>query len=141
MVIQHKEKLENDKAALELLLSENGDKCIDYKAQLEQAKKDLADINKPELTSSQFDDIQEAVKSGIATFDFDDTDNFDKDFNNDYDNKICLENFDFTNHTDLVEMIVEKVSKLFVEKLDTTEADNHTGITGIPNGDTMSDTE
>ena len=92
---------------------------------------DLKDIDKPELTPSQLDDIHEAVESGVSEFDFSDTDNFDKEFNIDYDNRIQLENFDFTNHTDLVEIIVEKVSKLFVEddcpedELDTTEADNH----------------
>ena len=34
-----------------------------------------------------------------------------------------------------------KLNSMNKEELDTTEADNHVGITGIPNGDTMSDTE
>ena len=112
---------------LKKAITEHKDFTGTYEGQLKQAEQDLKDIDKPELTPSQLDDIYEAVEKGVSEFDFSDTDNFDKEFNIDYDNKIQLENFDFTNHTDLVEMIVEKVSKLFVEaeELDTTEVDNH----------------
>jgi len=117
---------------LKKAITEHKDFTGTYESQLKQAEQDLKDIDKPVLTPSQLDDVYEAVEKGVDEFDFSDTDNFDKDFNIDYDNKICLENFDFTNQTDLVEMIVEKVSKLFVEaecledELDTTEVDNHT---------------
>jgi len=123
----NKEQLEVNIAALELLVNETTDKSKDFTAQLEQAKKDLADVNKPVLTPSQLDNIQEAIESGVGDFDFSDHDNYDKDFELDYDSKIQLSNFDFVNQQDLVEMIVEKVHKLFVEaeELDTTEADNH----------------
>jgi len=122
-----KEQLETNIAALKLLVNETADKSKDFTAQLEQAKKDLADVNKPVLTPSQLDDIQEAIESGVSDYDFSDHDNYDKDFELDYDGKVQLSNFDFVNQQDLVEMIVEKVHKLFVEaeELDTTEADNH----------------
>jgi len=123
----NKEQLEVNIAALQLLVNETTDKSKDFTAQLEQAKKDLADVNKPVLTPSQLDDIQEAIESGVSDYDFSDHDNYDKDFELDYDGKVQLSNFDFVNQQDLVEMIVEKVHKLFVEaeELDTTEADNH----------------
>ena len=122
-----KEQLEVNIAALQLLVNETTDKSKDFTAQLEQAKKDLADVNKPVLTPSQLDDIQEAIESGVGNFDFEDLDNYDKEFELDYDGRVQLSNFDFVNQQDLVEMIVEKVHKLFVEaeELDTTEADNH----------------
>ena len=122
-----KEQLETNIAALELLVNETTDKSVDFKAQLEQAKKDLADVNKPVLTPSQLDDVQEAIEAGVSEFDFSDTDNYDKDFELDYDGRVQLSNFDITNQQELVEMIVEKVHKLFVEaeELDTTEDDNH----------------
>ena len=127
----NKEQLETNIAALELLVNETADKSTDFKAQLAQAKQELADINKPELTPSQMDDIYEAVERGVSNFDFCDSDNYDKEFGIDYDGRVYFENLELTNSTDLVEMIVEKVSKLFVEakcpedELDTTEADNH----------------
>jgi len=125
-----KEQLEVNIAALQLLVNETTDKSKDFTTQLDQAKKDLADVNKPVLTPSQLDDIQEAIESGVSDYDFSDHDNYDKDFELDYDGKVQLSNFDFVNQQDLVEMIVEKVHKLFVEaeELDTTEVDNHATV-------------
>ena len=120
-----KEQLEVNIAALELLVNETTDKSKDFTAQLEQAKKDLADINKPELTSMQFDNLFEAVESGVSGYDFSDSDNFDYEFDIDHDNKIELNNLDLTNSQDLVEAIVEELNKLFTERLDLTETDNH----------------
>ena len=122
-----KKELETNKAALELLLSENGDKCIDYKAQITKIEQELKDLGKPELTPSQLDDIYEAVESGVGEFDFSDEDNYNSEFELDYDNRVTLSNLELCNHQDLVQMIVDKVNKLFVEaeELDTTEDDNH----------------
>jgi hypothetical protein len=82
---------------------------------LEQAKKDLASFNKPELTGSQLDDIQEAIESAVGNFDFDDSDNYNKEFELDYDGRVQLSNLEFENAQELIESIVEKVHKLFVE--------------------------
>ena len=112
---------------LKKAIAEHKDFSATYQSDLKEAEQELKDIDKPVLTPSQLDDIYEAVEKGVSEFDFSDTDNFDKEFSIDYNDKVCLDNFDFTNTTDLVEMIVEKVSKLFVEaeELDTTEVDNH----------------
>ena len=118
-----KEQLEVNIAALELLVNETTDKSKDFTAQLEQAKKDLADVNKPILTASQLDDIQEAIEYAVDKYDFSDTDNYEKDFELDYDSKVCLSNFDLINQADLVEMIVDRVHKLFVEAEDEPTAD------------------
>ena len=120
-----KEQLETNIAALELLVNETTDKSIDFKAQLEQAKQELANINKPELTPMQFDNLYEAVESGVSGYDFSDQDNFDTEFELDYDNKVTLSNLDLSNSQDLVEAIVEELNKLFTERLDLTETDNH----------------
>ena len=88
---------------------------------LEQAKKDLASFNKPELTGSQLDDIQEAVESAVGNFDFDDANNYDKEFELDYDGRVQLSHLDFTNAQELIEAVVEKVIKLFVEVEDKDE--------------------
>ena len=87
-----------------------------YLNDLSLAKKQLAEVNKPILTSGQLDEITEAVESAVGNFDFSDEDNYDKDFSINYDNKIQLENFDFTNAQELIEAVVEEVHKLFVEK-------------------------
>ena len=122
-----KEQLEVNIAALELLVNETTDKSKDFTAQLEQAKKDLADVNKPVLTPSQLDDIQEAIEAGIESFDFCDNDNYSIEYGIDYDGKVHCESIELSDHYNLTEMIAKKVHALFVEaeELDTTEPDNH----------------
>ena len=102
-------------SGLEKAIEEKTADASRFQDELKATKKQLADVNKPELTGSQLDDIQEAIEKAVDTFDFDDTDNYDKEFELDYDGRVQLAHFDFTNTQDLVEMIVEKVHKLFVE--------------------------
>ena len=117
--------LETKIEGLKKAIAEHKDFAGTYEGDLARAEQELKDIDKPELTSLQFDNLYEAVESGVSGYDFSDSDNFDYEFGIDYDNRVQLENFDLSNSTDLVEAIVEEVSKLFTEKLDTTEADNH----------------
>jgi len=121
------EELEKAVLMLEERVETNKTMNKGYEADLIKAKKDLADINKPELTAAQLDLVWMAIESGVNSYDFSDSDNFDKEFGIDYDGKVTLESFDINNSQELVESISEEVSKLFAEaeELDTTEADNH----------------
>ena len=119
------EELEKAVLMLEEQVETNKSLGMNYLEDLTKAKKDLADVNKPELTPLQFDNLYEAVESGVSSYDFSDTDNFDTEFGIDYDGRVTLESFDINNSQELVEAIVEELTKLFTEKLDTTEADNH----------------
>ena len=82
---------------------------------LESAKKALASFNKPELTGSQLDDINEAVEKAVGNFDFDDADNYNTEFELDYDAKVTISSFEFQSAQELIEAVVDQVSKLFVE--------------------------
>ena len=108
-------ELETKIEGLKKAIAEHKDFAGTYESDLAKTEQQLKDYNKIALPPVVFDDMYEAVEKGVSGFDFSDTDNFDKEFGIDYDGKVHLENFDFTNQTDLVEMIVEKVSKLFVE--------------------------
>ena len=107
--------LETKIEGLKKAIAEHKDFTGTYEGQLKIAEQDLKDIDKPELTSSQLDDIYEAVERGVEEFDFTDNDNYNTEFELDYDNKVTLSELELCNHQDLVEMIVEKVSKLFTE--------------------------
>ena len=107
--------LETKIKGLEKAIKEHDDFSVTYQSDLAKAEQELKDIDKPELTPSQLDDIYEAVEKGVSEFDFSDQDNYNTEFELDYDNRIELNNFELINSQDLVEMIVEKVSKLFVE--------------------------
>ena len=116
-----KEVLENKKSALELMLSESLDSQQDCQAQLAQIDQELKDLGKLELTPSQFDDIYEEIEKAVHYFDWNDTDNFEIEYGISYDGKVECESHEFRNSQDLVEMIVEKVSGLFVETIDDEE--------------------
>ena len=103
-IVMHEEALESSRHSV----------IVDTQ-DLEQAKKDLASFNKPELTGSQLDDINDAVEKAIGNFDFDDADNYNTEFELDYDAKVTISSFEFENAQELIDSIVEEVYKLFVE--------------------------
>ena len=118
-----KQELEQSVVMLEEALQSGLTQSKVAQADLTIAKQQLADINKPELTGSQLDDIQEAVEKAVGNFDFDDADNYDKEFELDYDGRVQLSSLDFTNAHELIEAVVEKVHKLFVE-VENEDEDN-----------------
>ena len=104
-------KIEALQAALETKVQEA--KAFD--GQIDTLKKQLEDLNKPQLTPKQFDAIREAIEEGVGQFDFDDTDNYSYDFHIDYDNRIAIESFSFDNAYDLGQEIYNAVEELFAE--------------------------
>ena len=110
---------------LEKAIQEHKADANRYEDQLKDTTQQLKDYNKPELTGSQLDDIQEAIEAGIENFDFSDSGNYNIEYGIDYDGKVHCENLELTDTYELTEAITEKVHRLFKEILDTTEADNH----------------
>jgi len=110
------EELEKAVLMLEEQVATNKTMSEVYLNDLELAKKQLAEVNKPELTGLQLDNIQETIESAVGNFDFDDAENYDKEFELDYDGRVQLSTLDFTNAQELIEAVVEKVHSLFVEK-------------------------
>ena len=106
-----KTKIEGLKKAI----AEHNDFAGTYTSDLAKAEQQLKDLNKPQLTPAQLDDIQEAIEAGIEEFDFSDTDNFEIDYGIDYDGRIQCESHEFINGSDLAEIICNAVYKLFKE--------------------------
>ena len=118
-----KVELEVKLEALQKLLEEKANEQTTYQNQIKDLEKQLEDLNKPKLTSKQFDAIKEAIETGVGQFDFDDTDNYSYDFHINYDNRIDLESFSFDNAYDLTEEIYSYVEELFAE-VEEDEVDN-----------------
>ena len=110
-----KKELEQSVMMLEDALQTSKTNATEYQEDLDIAKKQLANINKPVLTGEQFDNINEAVEAAVGNFDFDDAENYNTEFELDYDAKVTISSFEFQSAQELVEAIVEKVHKLFVE--------------------------
>ena len=100
---------------LKKAIAEHKDFAGTYESNLKEAEQELKDIDKPVLTASQLDDIHEAVETGVENFDFSDTDNFEIEYGIDYDGKVNCDSHDFRNSNDLVQMVCDKVSRLFKE--------------------------
>jgi len=122
--MNRKNELEQKIQMLEQKVVSNTSEMVSVQADLKIAKKQLEDINKPELTPLQFDLIQEAIEKGVDEFDFDDDGNYDKEFGINYDGKVHLESLDLTCTYELVEMITSRVHKLFTEAECPEEDDN-----------------
>ena len=100
---------------LKKAITEHKDFAGNYEDELKRMEQQLKDYNKPELTPMQLDDIYEAVEKAVNEFDFSDTDNFDIEYGIEYDGKVHCETHEINNTTDLVELICDKVTRLFKE--------------------------
>ena len=108
-----KEVLKNKKSALELMLSENNDLCIDYKAQISQIDQELSDLGKPETTSEFLDKLNETITEAVEGLELDDGVTCDLEI--DYDNRIAMSDFRFEDTHAVADKIYCAVEKLFAE--------------------------
>ena len=115
--------LETKIEGLKKAIAEHKDFAGNFEDELKRTEQELKDLGKIALPPVIFDDMYEAIEKGIGEFDFSDSDNYNTEFEIDYDNRVTLSNLELSNSTDLVEMIVEEVSKIFTE-MDCPEEDN-----------------
>ena len=101
-IVMHEEALESSRHSV----------IVDTQ-DLEKAKKDLADMNKPELTSHMYDVIFEAIEEGIGNFDFDDSELYDIEYELDYDGRVNASSIEFNSAIELNEKIMNKIEKCF----------------------------
>ena len=119
-----KEQLETNLAALKLLQQETNDKLTDHKVQISLLEKQLEDFNKPALEPAVFNQITEAIENAVNDFDFEDTDNYNIEYELDYDSRVSANSIEFQNTYDLQEEICNAVYKLFKEADCPTDEEN-----------------
>ena len=108
---------------LEKAIKEHQDFVNTYGNTLTTTKQQLVDLHKPELTPQQLEAIEGAVEQAVNEFDFNDTENYEIDYSLDYDGRVQCESHEFINDSELVEMIVNRVCKLFKEAECPTDED------------------
>ena len=108
-----KQELETKINDLELTLNavELNAKCL--KDDLIEANEKLANINKPVITSQTVSDMRDAIQYILENFDFNNTEDYEYDFNINYDNRIELENIGFNNADEIAEQISIEIENLF----------------------------
>ena len=105
--------MDNDnKELLEATVKGLQDKIGSLNMELKDKQKELEDCNKPVISSTTMDVINDAVDTALNDFNID-CGMFDYEFELDYDNKITLSNLTFTDTYDLVEAIIINIEKQF----------------------------
>ena len=115
------------KEMLEATVKGLQDKIGSLNMDLKSKQKDLEDANKPVISSTVMNVVNDAINEAIEGYNFDNSDQYDIDFSLDYDGRVQAETINLTDTYELMEAIVTKVEKQFkvIEELDTTEPDHH----------------
>jgi len=108
-----REDLITKTAELENTLKANETAQTQLTKELNEAKKQLENINKPKLTTEQADLIYNVIAIATENFDFSNTDLYEYDFSVDYNSRLYVENIQFNEHNSLAEEIYREVEQLF----------------------------
>ena len=81
--------------------------------QLNQAREDLENINKPVITKETRDEIRQQVYEAVSNYDFSNTENYEYDFEINYNNQLELSNLEFNYTDDLEEAICDFIESVF----------------------------
>ena len=106
------------KEMLEATVKGLQDKIGQLNTDLKSKQQELEDVNKPVISSTTMDIINDTVNQVMENYALD-CGHFEYEFNLGYDNKLELSDLTFTDTYDLVEAIITKIEKQFkIEKDD-----------------------
>jgi hypothetical protein len=88
------------------------DKIGALNLELKNKQQELEDANKPVISSTTLDIINDTVNQALENYNFD-CGMFEYEFNLNYDNKLELSDLTFIDAYDLVEAVVVKIEKQF----------------------------
>ena len=109
----NKDELNKEIAKLKLALESHTDQVKDLQNDLDTANKNLADIDKPKLTPSQFSDLHNAIENAIDGFNFNEPSTYQAEFGIDYDGKVYIDSIETDLANDLANDIIQEVEKMF----------------------------
>mgnify|MGYP003117974703 CR=1 FL=1 len=99
------------------------DKIGSLNMELKDKQKELEDANKPVISSTVMDVVNDAINYAVENYDFDNKDQYEIDFSLVYLDRVPAENINLTDTYELVEAIVTKVEKQF--KIEQDEKTNN----------------
>ena len=101
------------KEMLEATVKGLQDKISQLNVDLKAKQQELEDANKPVISSTTMDIVNDAINEAIESYNFDNSDQYEIDFGLDYDCKVIAESINFTDTYELVEAVITKVEKQF----------------------------
>ena len=97
------------------------DKISSLNMELKDKQQELEDANKPVISSTVMNVVNDAINYAVENYNFDNADSYELDFSLDYDSRIQAESINLTDTYELVEAIVTNVEKQFkIEQDDET---------------------
>ena len=101
------------KEMLEATVKGLQDKISSLNMDLKSKQQELEDANKPVISSTTMDIINDAVNYAVENYDFDKADQYELDFSLDYDGKVQAETINLRDTYELMEAIVINIEKQF----------------------------
>ena len=112
--------MNESKELLEATVKGLEEKISQLNMDLKGKQKELADISKPEMAEEMYDELHGLVEEGINDFDFNDSDNYEIEYELDYESKVSAHSIELNDTHELVESIMRKVEKAY-KMVDTKE--------------------
>ena len=109
----NKDELNKEIAKLKLALESHTDQVKDLQHDLDTANKNLADIDKPKLTRSQYSDLHNTIENAIDGFNFNEPEAYQAEYGIDYDGKVYIDSIETDLADNLADDIIQQVEKLF----------------------------
>ena len=110
------------KELLEATVKGLQDKISSLNMELKDKQQELEDANKPVISSTVMNVVNDAINYAVENYNFDNADSYELDFSLDYDSRIQAESINLTDTYELVEAIVTNVEKQF--KIEQDEETN-----------------
>ena len=107
-----KEELVQEITKLKEAVEQHQEQVKDLEHDLNKANIKLEDLDKPKLTSRQFEDLHCAIEQGIDEFDFDNSDNYEIDLSI-YDRTVEIESMNFNEQSELDDMVIQRAESVF----------------------------
>ena len=117
-----REQLDDQLLILTAELLESEKITESYRSQAAATKRQLEEVNKPELTEDQYSHLCDVINDALREFNFEDSGNYDIDFSLDYGNQIIADNITF-NEMDELQMTIEQA----IESVFNTAKSQHSG--------------
>ena len=111
--------MSESKELLEATIKGLEEKLNQLNDDLRSKQRELADVNKPVMTGDMYDDIHVLVEEGINDFDFNDSNNYEIEYELDYESRVSAHSIELNDTHYLVESIMNKIDSNF--KISTSE--------------------
>ena len=101
------------KELLEATVKGLQEKISQLNIDLKSKQQELEDANKPVISSTTMDIINDAVNHALENYNFDNTDQYELDFSIDYDGRVQAETINLRDTYELMEAVVMNIEKQF----------------------------